>query len=436
MKEFDYSDENIVKTINKNYFQRIKLLKRIIKKLSDDSSDIKSICINAPWGTGKTVFVHELKYLINNSQDLSNLNTKLDLSEIKVAKDIGCYYFNSWENDSINLPTLSLLYNILQDETWASADFINKIDNLKLNAANLLVRILSRGSLGINDFKVDNSSIFDEIFSSNKIKEEFNKTIDEYLKINGLKKLIIIVDELDRCRPDYAVNMLESIKHFFNNEKLIFIISTDLIQLSHTIKKFYGYGYDSNLYLQRFFDRIITLDNINLLKEYIYSELDIDFDKILIFNNIIKHCIDYLDMSTREINKFIATFRRIYPPLLKIFNYKEDEIYFKELRKTAYFDAFVGAQLFVIYAIALKIKNTTKFLRYINGKLHFDIEKFIPMNSQIMKTLNAVRVSEDEMIYISLYQMYFDLFLRTDSNFRYFSKKKVYQIRSLIKYEI
>lgn len=418
MKEFDYSDENIIKTINKNYFQRIKLLKKIIKKLSYNSNDIKSICINAPWGTGKTVFVHELKYLINNSQDLSNLDTKLDLLEISVAKDIGCYYFNSWENDSINLPTLSLLYNILQDETWAPAEFINKIDNLKMNAANLLVRILSRGSLGINEFKVDNSSVFDEIFSSNKIKEEFNKTIDEYLKINGLKKLIIILDELDRCRPDYAVNMLESIKHFYNNDKLIFIISTDLIQLSHTIKKFYGNYYDSDLYLQRFFDRIITLDNQNI-NDYICYELGIDLDDNKISTNIIKFCIEALDMSTREINKFIVTLNRIRTPLST--NYPNNH-------------TTISFNLFLIFVTALKIKNISEYSKCIAGKFtKQDFENYF-LNSSILDILAHYTMKQNSNVIEYIFNLYSEIFVL--NKLSYLNSNQANRIKSLIKYEI
>lgn len=418
MKEFDYSDENIIKTINKNYFQRIKLLKKIIKKLSVDPNNIKSICINAPWGTGKTVFVHELNYLINNSQDLSKLNKDLDLSEIKIAKDIGCYYFNSWENDSINLPTLSLLYNILHDETWASAEFINKIDVLKKNAANLLVRILSRGSLGINDFKIDNTSIFDGIFSSNKIKEEFNKTIDEYLKIKKMKKLIIILDELDRCRPDYAVNMLESIKHFFNNKKLIFIISTDLIQLSHTIKKFYGDNYDSDLYLQRFFDRIITLDNPHI-NDYIYCELGVDLDENQLKISIIKFCIEKLDMSTREINKFIATLNRIQTPLSS--NFPNNHI-------------TISFNLFLIFVTALKIKSISEYSKCINGKFtKQDFEKYF-FNSSILDILGQYVMKQNSNVIEYLYNLYSDIFVLNKLN--YLGLNQANQIKFLIKYEI
>lgn len=432
MKEFDYSDENIVKTINNNYFRRNKLLKKIIEKLSDDNNDIKSICINAPWGTGKTVFVHELKYLINNSQNLPRLNKEIDLTEIKIAKDIGCYYFNSWENDSINSPTLALLYNILQDETWASAEFKNEIDNLKMNAANLLVRILSKGSLGFNDLKIIEPSVFDEIFSSNKIKEEFNKTINEYLQINKLKKLVIILDELDRCRPDYAVNMLESIKHFFYNEKLIFIISTDLIQLSYTIKKFYGDNFNSDLYLQRFFDRIITLDNSNSI-EYIYNELHLELDCPLSWADMVYYYIKRLNMSVREINNFVAAFNRIFQTMLKISDYKINETYKK-------FDKLFGVQLFIIYSFALKVKNTTQYIEYINGNFSKDdLKNLFPTDSRMLRLLKQhSNLLDSEALYEYLFEIYTDLFCAyTDmSNFKHFTYGEVCEIKSLIKYEI
>lgn len=418
MQEFNYSDENIIETINKNYFQRIKLLKRIIKKISEDTNDIKSICINAPWGTGKTVFVHELKYLINNSQDLSKLNNNLDLSEIKSDEHIGCFYFNSWENDSINLPTLSLLYNILKDETWVPIDIKEQYNELVSKTGDLLIKIISRGSLSLNYFKDKNPSIFDEIFSSNKIKEEFNNTIDKYLEINSFKKLVIILDELDRCRPDYAVNMLESIKHFFNNEKLIFIISTDLIQLNHTIKKFYGDQYNSDLYLQRFFDRIITLDTPNM-NDYIYYELGVNLDDHQLKNSIIKFCIEKLDMSTREINTFIATFNRIQNALSSSFPNNHITISYN---------------LFLIFATALKIKNISEYSKCINGKFtKQDFENYF-LNSSILDILAQYAMKQNSNVIEYLYDLYSEIFVLNKLN--YLNLNCANRIKSLIKYEI
>ena len=69
----------------------------------------------------------------------------------------------------------------------------------------------------------------------------------------------ILIDELDRCRPSYAVEMLETIKHIFDIPKVVFVLATDTEQLQHAIKVIYGEGFDAQSYLGRFFQRRYTL---------------------------------------------------------------------------------------------------------------------------------------------------------------------------------
>ncbi len=69
----------------------------------------------------------------------------------------------------------------------------------------------------------------------------------------------ILIDELDRCRPTYAIEMLERIKHLFEVENVVFVLGTDTTQLANSIKAVYGSEFDSRHYLARFFDRSYML---------------------------------------------------------------------------------------------------------------------------------------------------------------------------------
>ena len=78
--------------------------------------------------------------------------------------------------------------------------------------------------------------------------------------------ILIFVDELDRCRPDYAIQLLEGIKHLFRVRGVSFIIATNIAQLSESIRAIYGANFDGGRYLQRFFDLQYTLprpDNLS-----------------------------------------------------------------------------------------------------------------------------------------------------------------------------
>ena len=73
--------------------------------------------------------------------------------------------------------------------------------------------------------------------------------------------MILIVDELDRCNPYYATKLLETIKHFYNLSNVTVIIASNNKELQNTIKKQYGQNFNAYIYLNRFYDYIMTIDN-------------------------------------------------------------------------------------------------------------------------------------------------------------------------------
>lgn len=75
--------------------------------------------------------------------------------------------------------------------------------------------------------------------------------------------LFVFVDELDRCRPTYLIEMVETIKHLLSIENVVFVIATDKAQLQHSIRAIYGDGFNSQLYLERFFQRSVTLNEVS-----------------------------------------------------------------------------------------------------------------------------------------------------------------------------
>ena len=67
--------------------------------------------------------------------------------------------------------------------------------------------------------------------------------------------IVIVIDELDRCRPTYAVKLLEEIKHLFDVPGLVFVMALHAEQLGHSVSGAYGSGFDGRAYLRRFIDR-------------------------------------------------------------------------------------------------------------------------------------------------------------------------------------
>lgn len=77
------------------------------------------------------------------------------------------------------------------------------------------------------------------------------------------KKLVIVVDELDRCRPDFALSLLEVIKHFFNVDGVHFILGVNLNELRNSVIARYGNKSDAQTYLQKFVTLTLRLPDKN-----------------------------------------------------------------------------------------------------------------------------------------------------------------------------
>lgn len=77
--------------------------------------------------------------------------------------------------------------------------------------------------------------------------------------IGPAKPLVIIVDELDRCRPNFAVQLLERVKHFFSVDNVHFVLGVHVGQLKNSIKAAYGDGIDASVYLEKFINLTIPL---------------------------------------------------------------------------------------------------------------------------------------------------------------------------------
>lgn len=94
--------------------------------------------------------------------------------------------------------------------------------------------------------------------STDAAMTDFRSKLEASIKAVAAKKpspLFILVDELDRCRPTYAVQLLERVKHLFDVPGVVFVFATNSAQLQHSISGAYGTNFDGFRYLKRFFDR-------------------------------------------------------------------------------------------------------------------------------------------------------------------------------------
>jgi hypothetical protein len=260
---------------------------KFLTKHLDSNEKIKVLNINSEWGSGKTFF-------------LENWRKEAQLERV-------CIHFNAWENDFTGDAFLSLVATIrdqLTDHIGTAQNIGNSLEKFTKVAAKTLLAAtpaLTKGVVkkitGI-DVSVLSNAIDEEAFSdaaekaveklisSNKetletvasFKSTFEKLLEKAKeaqeKKNPVKKdVYIFIDELDRCRPTFAIELLERIKHLFAVNQCKFIIATDTRQLGHSIKAVYGAEFSAAKYLKRFFDAEFSLDN-NDLAPWISANVD------------------------------------------------------------------------------------------------------------------------------------------------------------------
>lgn len=111
------------------------------------------------------------------------------------------------------------------------------------------------------EYAVDRAGqeILSQFRQQKQVQQSFRQQLtelgEEVLAQKKQAPIFILIDELDRCRPSYAIELLERVKHIFSLENFVYVLGTDTSQLSKAIKGVYGADFDGERYLKRFIDR-------------------------------------------------------------------------------------------------------------------------------------------------------------------------------------
>ncbi len=348
--ELELNEENLKKTIEENILKRNSQLIMLAKLLATVKENL-TISIDGKWGSGKSFFIKQFKYLVENIDDYTDNKIITDESKPifrKLNRENLIVYYNAWENDMHTNPLKSLIYNILNDYPKIKDQITNFKDFSKVLKSFLRDFLYSASFEYFDINNIDKLNNFDdlaeEIKTIEEVKTAFNKLINEIL--GEKKRLILIIDELDRCRPTFAVEMLETIKHFYTNEKITIIVSTNNIELSNTIKNFYGNNFDSYGYLDKFYDFTINLETKDI-KSYLQQRFNYCKESS-IYQDTSYLIMKYLNFSLRECNKYITLYN-----LLE--NYFENESSFNKENN------YVNKCILIPLALALKIRDINKY---------------------------------------------------------------------------
>jgi len=229
--------------------------------------------VDAPWGGGKTTFFRLWQHYLTQENKVS-------------------LYLNAWESDFAEdplLPMLSMLDHWLSNQSnkpgvraaWEKAKtyapgIIKSTAVAAAKAATFgaldldkeyekLASELTGGAVGslVDSFNVKKKSL-------ERFKIQLGKALEALPEWQ--ENLILFVDELDRCKPTYAIEVLERIKHLFDIDRLVFVLAINRDQLSKSLQGVYGPSFDGLHYLRRFIDLDYHLHLIDI-KAYVGARI-------------------------------------------------------------------------------------------------------------------------------------------------------------------
>lgn len=236
----------------------------ILKILSEEKRGT-SFAIDGDWGSGKTFVLEQLEKQLEPVQNEETADDRYFL-----------FHYNCWQYDYYDEPAVAIISAMLEkaDAMCSSKagkiiaaswmDVKNKLagignEFIKNKIGIDVVETISNFQEALDEQKLDNSS-FDKWFSFKKTIDNTRKTICD---IASEKTVVIIVDELDRCLPDYSIKVLERLHHIFDGiDNVVLIFAIDAKQLQHTVKSIFGNEDDRSVdrYLKKFINFELKLD--------------------------------------------------------------------------------------------------------------------------------------------------------------------------------
>lgn len=308
-------------------FNRAKIAEKMSDLLCDASIDsISPATLDGLWGSGKTVHACRMEKYINEKKNKTHY----------------CVYWNAAETDFANDPLPILvthLAHLVPEENlpkfaengfklcWSVLPYVGGDILLQLISTSLHIDLKSAAKEAKQTADKDGLiGQFENIISKAR-EDTLSVDIAKQLidNVSGDRQLIVIVDELDRCRPDYALKILERIKHLFSTSNCKFLLVVNKISLIAFICKLYGLDENqATLYLNKFIKLDFSLPyytSINGYKfdtvtKYLEHKLSMEENKSIPYNqNDIKFVSKVFVLNKlqfREVDKFVNLSKIIY----------------------------------------------------------------------------------------------------------------------------
>lgn len=318
------------------FFNLLKNIKENKKNKKNIDINSYNICLNARWGDGKSTFINN--FLVPKIKD----------KELYNGDDI--ILISAWNYDYLDDP-IELIFDILSKNENTKEKVIRVLKELgksffiDLPLLPEYLKRLIKNCQTINDNKKNE---FSNVLKMNKLIEEIEKSFNSAKKSNY--KYLIIIEDLDRCKPEFAKKLFEIIKHVFNSELfiVIFVCDWNLINSMMTTHHIPD-GYNE-LYLEKIIDDVFYLEKTDM-ETYFYDkymqEINDDIktvnisndSKAILHSQYFYNIVDYLTIREQE---------EAYKKISKIFIKQKNDLLKKRGKWGVKFDVYPELYRFLL----------------------------------------------------------------------------------------
>ena len=237
---------------------RMPAIMRLTTRITKEIPTPGVMALNADWGAGKTAFIKMWAAHLNK-------------------EGVPALYLNAWSADFAEDPLLPFNEQMQKQMSQTMGEDTKKTLKHAEEASQAIVPLLATGGVYVAaDAVTSGVSVLGRIAAvaanmflkfgwkriGNSIKKKlsFRVLLEKLMESTDAGRIVVFVDELDRCRPDFVVRLMERIEHMFKIPGLVFVFGVNWEYLCHSIKGLYGSELIAGKYLERFFDFDYSLE--------------------------------------------------------------------------------------------------------------------------------------------------------------------------------
>lgn len=365
----------------------------------DDDVQAYTIAIDSPWGTGKSVFLEKFENML----------------EADCPDQIRVVHYNAWKNDFWDNAFEPFADAIFSHPLFASSLGEQTTDRSIKSLGNAVKHVaLAFGKKRLENYldieqmakageslagfvgtytSSDPNAISPEYSAYKKNLKDMQEAIEAALQeAIPTGKLVIIIDELDRCRPTFAIETLEIVKHIMDVKDVVYIFSLDVRQLGAAIKQVYGADTDATGYLMRFFSY--------------YSRMPVVINKKIIETMVKWETFEIRDGTYEDkkeyLNRFLGYMTEVADALALSARDLETVGKVYGLMSKAFLSSYKNSCAYLLYWFLLcaKYKNPVLFDNWIQdstGRIHYPVpEQSVKKIPQ--KIIEAIQKIDEPLI--------------------------------------